>query len=262
MDRFKKEAIVNRFPFLRDFFNSDPTDANLIQVRRIDRTLLGWAPKREWVDSMRQQIDDSQQVWFLDSKGEVIEEVKPFEDGHQAGPGGGWRSEEGETVGEALNRAASKVVDGWCEETQEWMGESIPDEDLLDEIAYVLVSHTGYIREGDDSGWAITLYKKPNGFTLSEWLADERSKAAALVNGAVDCLDDQRYFVDLERVAAIFNAAHNWPDVHKCFVAKSGDHLEFYTLNPDDGMLTIHPESGACRVWGVGATVPEAEWEV
>lgn len=137
-----------------------------VRVSRVSRELLKMKPKRETGSGSMIDYCDEERAFLLGGDGEVLTEVEQDRHHYDATFGNSWR--EGETVGEALLRVSNP-----------------------DDVAYVVLRHTGYRIQNHHSvgGYTLTLYKPPKSFTLLGWLKEQEHRAKAQIKAMVAEID-------------------------------------------------------------------------
>ena len=168
MNRFKVNAFFNEFPFLNALVEGGPREVDEVKVARIDRHLLELVPKYEGSTGSLVGIDDSERIFLLDSNGEVLAEPRQATDITHNEAHRDDEEEEGETVGEAL----------LCLEDP-------------NTVAYAVSIHTGYdIRDHYSvGGCSVVVYKPPKGFTLQEWIEEQKRRAKEMLDAQIAEID-------------------------------------------------------------------------
>ena len=170
MNRFKVQAFFEQFSFLTE--GEEPIVRNIEEVEeavvsRIDKDFLDKEPQYNGATGSLVGIDDDEHIYLFDCNGNLLIEVKQ---GGQCTHNEAYTDDEdwdGETVGESLLRTDPERVH------------------------YAVVVHTGYkIRDHHSvGGYSVTVYKPPKGFTLPEWVEEQKQRATAHVKAMVAEID-------------------------------------------------------------------------
>jgi hypothetical protein len=167
MNRFKINAFFKEFPFLTTLVE-DANGVEEVKVARIDRDFLGKVPQYRGATGSLVGIGDSERIFLLNEKGEVLAEPRQALDITHNEAYEDDEKEEGETVGETLT--------------------SLEDPNT---IAYAVCIYVGYRIRNHHSvgGYSVVVYKPPKGFTLKEWVEDQESRAKAMLDAQLAEID-------------------------------------------------------------------------
>ncbi len=145
-----------------------PSATEEVTVMRVSPDLLA---QRAWTKSAsgsRVDICDRTRFFLLNQQGELLAEVQDSLDilHHEAHTDNVYW--EAETVGEALLRLSNP-----------------------DEVYYIMCLHTGYRIKNHESvgGYAVTLYKPRQGFSLNNWVAKQMELEQARLAGTIAEID-------------------------------------------------------------------------
>ena len=170
MNRFKIQAFFAEFPFLTagdEPVIRDIEEVEEVAVSRIDKDFLDKEPKYDGATGSLVGIDDSEHVYLFDRDGNFLIEVKQ---------GGYCHHNEAHT------------------DNEEWSGETVGEALLRTDPAqvhYAVVVHTGYeIRDHHSvGGYSVTAYKPPKGFTLPEWVEQQKRRASEQITATIAEID-------------------------------------------------------------------------
>ncbi|MBI4120375.1 MAG: hypothetical protein HY454_02815 [Parcubacteria group bacterium] len=170
MNKFKVQAFFAEFPFLMTGDGPivrNPEEVEEVAVSRIDKDFLGKEPQYDGASGSMVGIDDSERIYLFDQDGNLLVEV---EQGGCCYHNEAYTEDEswdGETVGEALLRTDPA------------------------QVHYAVVVCTGYeIRDHYSvGGYSVTVCKPPKGFTLPEWVEEQKRRASEQIAATIAEID-------------------------------------------------------------------------
>lgn len=172
MNRYQINAFFSQFwflttgdkPIIPDIYNVEE-----VAVSRINKDFLGKKPKYDGATGSLVGIDDSERIYLLDLDGNMLVEVKQGGSCHHNEAYTDDEEWDGETVGEALLRTDPA------------------------QVHYAVVVHTGYkIRDHHSvGGYRVTAYKPPKGFTLPEWVEEQKRRASEQIAATIAEIDTE-----------------------------------------------------------------------
>lgn len=168
-NKFKIKAFFEEFDFLYKI--ADLERIERVEVKRIDRDFLNKVPKYIGATGSMVDISNSEAIFLLDSEGNIVAEPRPTVDITHNEAYQDDEYEQGERVGDALASL---------------------EEDAVNSIQYALLIHTGYrIRDHESmGGYKIVVYKPPKGFTLIQWMKEQKELEKKLLSAKIAEIDN------------------------------------------------------------------------
>lgn len=138
-----------------------------VSVSRVGRDFLNRVPQYNGATGSLVDIDDSERIYLFDREGNLLVEVQQGGYCHHNEAHTDNEEWDGETVGEALLRTDPA------------------------QVHYAVVVHTGYeIRDHFSiGGYSVTVCKPPKGFTLPEWVEEQKHRASEMISATVAEID-------------------------------------------------------------------------
>lgn len=163
MNKFKFEAYLQEFPFLRELYNGNHLGVDDIRVKRADENLLARVPTNSGYASAAGKRELNQSVTFVLADGTIIKDVVTQTYDWSWGSGE-WEKHTGESILEALSRVENP-----------------------DDVKFIVWVETNY--ENFDAvvdEMSITVYKTPKGTTFGELIEKARTEALKQVRAEAD----------------------------------------------------------------------------
>lgn len=167
MNRFKFEAFLKEFPFLKELVgDTDPTKIDGISVKRMDENLFSRTPFYEGATGSLVGIAQGEQVHF------VLTDSILMKDAVKNG-------------GACTHNEAYQDDESWKGET---ILEAIEKHNLGEKLAYIVWEKYGYEIQDHYSvgGLNFTIHKPPKGKTVLEYLEAARKKAIEEIKAGSD----------------------------------------------------------------------------
>jgi len=162
MNKFKYEAYLTEFPFLREILGGRcHLDCEFIRVARADENLLLRKPNRHVAVGSMVDIDDRDDVHFVLVDGTIIKDAVAQE----------YEYYSNYAHDESYNKKGETIL------------EALAGLDNPDAVKYIIVDESGYevIDHCSTKLFNITIYKAPKGGKISDYIEKARAQALAEV---------------------------------------------------------------------------------
>jgi hypothetical protein len=164
MNRFKYQAYVQEFPFLRGIIGDAIPDS--VRVKRADDNLLKVVPEYYCHDGSMGATKIDEKVHFVLADGSILHDAVEQSEHISSNYNAQTKEREGETVLEAIDRHG-----------------------VAESLAFIIVEHY-YLNDWEGScyenEYTFTIYKTPKGTTFGEEIKKARAQALAEVRAEAD----------------------------------------------------------------------------
>jgi len=167
MNRFKFEAFLQEFPFLKEIIGKkDANQIDRISVSRFDKDLLEKTPHYEGATGSLVGINEGQEIYFVLTNGGIIMNAVRNE-------------------GSCIHNEAYQDNESWDGET---VLEAIDRHNVGDRLAYIVWENYGYeIRDHySEGGLDFTVYKPAKGISIQQIIEEKKASASEQVKAEAE----------------------------------------------------------------------------